>query len=139
MGFPKREAARELARLAAGLPGVRWLVLIGNNGLPRAGFPEFIAEPDRISAMGSAMHSLGERISGELQSGEFRYAVIGGALGTILAVVLDEQTVLAAGLHPDASMDAILAGLGASIEPLLRTIKISVVPAWLARKGVKDR
>ncbi|MFN2298572.1 MAG: roadblock/LC7 domain-containing protein [Anaerolineales bacterium] len=139
MGVSKREVVRELARLAAELPETRWLVVIGKDGLPKAGFPEFIVEPDRISAMGAAMISLGERISGELQGGDFRYAALGGSLGAVLVVVLDGKTVLKIGLNPEAPVDGVMAGLGRSIEPLLRTLKIPAIPEWLARKGREDR
>jgi predicted regulator of Ras-like GTPase activity (Roadblock/LC7/MglB family) len=133
--FPKREAALELARLAADLPDARWLALITSNGSPVAVFPDFTADQDRITAMGSAMLSLGERISRELQGGEFRYALIGGSLANQLVCALDGKILLVAGLRPGASLDAVLAGLGRSIEPLLRIFKIASCPAWLAAQA----
>jgi predicted regulator of Ras-like GTPase activity (Roadblock/LC7/MglB family) len=93
------------------------------DGLARGSFPPQAAE-DRISAMSAAMLSLGERICGELGSGEMRYVIVAGAKTLQLLIVLSEDYVLELELRPNVSVDAVLNTIKESTGPLLQALRI---------------
>jgi predicted regulator of Ras-like GTPase activity (Roadblock/LC7/MglB family) len=96
------------------------------DGLARGSFPQQAAE-DRISAMSAAMLSLGERICGELGSGEMRYVLIAGAKTLQLLIVLSEDYVLELELRPNVSVDAALNAVKESTGPLLKVLRIETL------------
>lgn len=119
------EIDRALVRLAVELPGLIWAALIRCDGVLISCFPaEPAIEKDRITAMGAAMFSLGERIAGELRIGDLRYSIIAGAESLLLMTVLDKDYSLALGLRRDMSVDSVLGELRQAVTPLLRVLKI---------------
>jgi len=74
--------------------------------------------------MSAAMLSLGERICGELGSGEMHYILIAGAKTLQLLIVLSEDYVLELELRPNVSVDAALNAIRESTGPLLQTLRI---------------
>ena len=74
--------------------------------------------------MSAAMLSLGERICGELGSGEMRYAIIAGAKTLQLLIVLSEDYALELELRPNVSVDAVLNAIKESTGPLLQALRI---------------
>ena len=77
--------------------------------------------------MSAAMLSLGERICGELGSGEMRYVIIAGAKTLQLLVVLSEDYVLELELRPNVSVDAMLNAVKESTRPLLQALRIETL------------
>ena len=112
-----------LAQLVLASPEIVRTTLVTSTGLARGSFPPQTAE-DRISAMSAAMLSLGERICGELGSGEMRYAIIAGAKTLQLLIVLSEDYALELELRPNVSVDAALNAVKESTRPLLQALRI---------------
>ena len=112
-----------LTQLVLASPEVVRATLVTSTGLLRGSFPQQVAK-DRISAMSAAMLSLGERICGELGSGEMRYVIIAGAKTLQLLIVLSEDYVLELELRPNVSVDAVLNAIKESTGPLLQALRI---------------
>jgi len=74
--------------------------------------------------MSAAMLSLGERICGELGSGEMRYVLIAGSKTSQLLIVLSENYVFELELRPNVSVDAALNTIKESTGPLLHALRI---------------
>ena len=122
-----------LAYLAADLPDTRWIVLLGKHSTVKASFPNSVIETDRVSAMGAALLSLGERISRELSGGQLQYSLIAGETGSHAVIVLNHEYLLMLGLRTAASSDTVLTALQRSLIPLLQALKIEQLPRWLAK------
>jgi predicted regulator of Ras-like GTPase activity (Roadblock/LC7/MglB family) len=121
---PNSQQVKEaLAQLVLASPAVVRASLVTSTGLPRGSFPPQIAE-DRIAAMSAAMLSLGERICGELGSGEMRYALIAGTKTFQLLIVLSKDDVLELELRPNVPVDTALNTIKESTGPLLQTLRI---------------
>jgi len=118
-----RQVTEGLTQLVLASPDVVRATLVTSTGLLRGSFPQQAAK-DRISAMSAAMLSLGERICGELGSGEMRYVIIAGARTLQLLIVLSEDYVLELELRPNVSVDAVLNALKESTGPLLQALRI---------------
>ena len=128
----KRSRTNELLNeLAAKLPETRWLLLLDKQGREMASFPEQIGHADRLAAMTAAAQSLGERITSELKGGELRYALLAGTLNVHLVVMLGTGHVLALGLRPTASVDALLQALKESVAPLRDELNVTLPQSWL--------
>ena len=97
-----------LSQLVLASPDVVRATLVSVDGLAVASFPRQSIDSDRISAMGAAMLSLGERICHELCSGQLRYAIIAGDKTMQLLVVLNQACALELELRPNVSIDAAL-------------------------------
>ena len=125
-GHQESELDQVLAQLAASLPEVRWIALLNPNGVVKGHFPHELAvdQEDRISAMGAAMCSLGERVSKELDGGDLHYTLVAGQKSLNLLVVLSKGLLLSLGLHPHASPDSVLSVLQKSVGSLLDVLKI---------------
>ena len=113
-----------LAQLVLGTPAVVRATLVTSTGLARGSFPRQAAEEDRISAMSAAIMSLGERICGELGSGDLRYAVIAGTKTTQLLIVLGKDDALELELRPNVSVDETLGILRDALGPLRQALEI---------------
>ena len=113
-----------LAQLVLGTPAVVRATLVTSTGLTRGSFPRQAAEEDRISAMSAAIMSLGERICGELGSGDLRYAVIAGTKTTQLLIVLGKDDALELELRPNVSVDETLGILRDALGPLRQALEI---------------
>lgn len=117
------ELERALACLCLEPPRAVWAALVTTDGLLRACFPPLSAgQRDRITAMSAAMLSLGERISCELATGALGYTLIAGADGATLLIALDDGHLLALGLPPANSLDAVFEGVRLSAVPLLQQL-----------------
>jgi predicted regulator of Ras-like GTPase activity (Roadblock/LC7/MglB family) len=123
---------RTLNEIANRLIGVRWIVWLSSSGLARASFPADM-ELDRPSAMGAALLSLGERISQELRGGALHYSLIAGENGSHLLLVLDEDNALLLGLHPQTSIDALLAEVRSTVQAYALHLKLAPDSPWLSR------
>ena len=119
-----RQVNEVLSQLVLGTPAIVRATLVTSTGLARGSFPRQAAEQDRISAMSAAIMSLGERICGELGSGDLRYAVIAGTKTTQLLIVLSEDYALELELRPNVSVDETLNAVKESTHPLLHVLHI---------------
>ncbi len=122
---------RIMSEIAARLMGVRWIAWLTPDGLARASFPEDL-ELDRPSAMGAAMQSLSERISAELRGGMLHYSLIAGENGLNLLLVLDADNALLFNLHPQTSIDALLAEVRRTIQTYALHLKLAPDSWWLS-------
>jgi predicted regulator of Ras-like GTPase activity (Roadblock/LC7/MglB family) len=118
-----RQVTEGLTQLALASPEVVRATLVTSTGLLRGSFPQQAAE-DRISAMSAAMLSLGERICGELGSGEMRYVILAGSKTSQLLIVLSKDYALELELRPNVSVDAVLNAIKESTGPLLQALRI---------------
>ncbi len=112
-----------LAQLVLASPDVVRATLVTSTGLLRGSFPQQAAE-DRISAMSAAMLSLGERICGELGSGDLHYTLIAGTKTLQLLVVLNQHYALELELRRNTSVGSALDALRQSVVPLLQALEI---------------
>jgi predicted regulator of Ras-like GTPase activity (Roadblock/LC7/MglB family) len=112
-----------LAQLVLASPDVVRATLVTSTGLLRGSFPQQAAQ-DRLSAMSAAMLSLGERICGELGSGEMRYVILAGSKTSQLLIVLSKGYALELELRPNVSVDAVLNAIKESTGPLLQALRI---------------
>lgn len=122
-----------LAHLAADLPDTRWIVLLGKHGTVKASFPNTVIDTDRVSAMGAALLSLGERISSELSGGPLQYSLIAGETGSHVVIVLNQEYLLVLGVRTAVSSDDLLLALRGSLPSLLQALKIEPPPRWLTK------
>ena len=118
-----RQVNEALTQLVLASPDVVRATLVTSTGLLRGSFPQQAAK-DRISAVSAAMLSLGDRICGELGSGEMRYVIIAGAKTSQLLIVLSEDYELELELRPNVSVDAVLNAIKESTGPLLQALRI---------------
>ncbi len=118
-----RRIHEALSELVLGTPAILRATLVTSTGLTKGSFPR-PAEEDRISAMSAAIMSLGERICGELGSGDLRYAIVAGGKTTQLLIVLSEDDALELELRPNVSLDATLGAMQDSLDTLLRALQI---------------
>jgi uncharacterized protein len=118
-----RQVTEGLTQLVLASPDVVRATLVTSTGLLRGSFPQQAAE-DRISAMSAAMLSLGERICGELGSGEMRYVILAGSKTSQLLIVLSKGYALELELRPNVSVDAVLNAIKESTGPLLQALRI---------------
>ena len=121
---------RIMSEIATRIIGVRWIVWLSSDGLARASSPEDL-ELDRPSAMGAAMLSLSERISAELRSAALHYSLIAGENGLNLLLVLDKDNALLFNLHPQTSIDALLAEVRRTIQAYALQLKLAPDSWWL--------
>jgi predicted regulator of Ras-like GTPase activity (Roadblock/LC7/MglB family) len=119
-----RQVNQALSQLVLGTPAVVRATLVTSTGLARGSFPRPAAEEDRISAMSAAIMSLGERICGELGSGDMHYAILAGSKTTQLLIVLSEDYALELELRPNVSLDETLNAARESTQPLLHVLHI---------------
>ncbi len=110
---------QELQALASCLPEALWLMLVSQDGIEKARFPEQITTADRVPAMSAAAVILGERIMKDLKGGAIRYSLVGGKESVLLVIYLSKDLLLALGLKSGASMDAVFLTLGMDIQPSL--------------------
>lgn len=131
---PKRqvhgpEVERALAGLALDVPNASWAALVHSDGRLAACFPSQPATgQDRIAAMSGAIQALGQRICRELGSGALHYALVAGADGLNLVIVLDKDFLLALGLSGAVSVDAVFESLRLPAIPLLQMLGIEEWP-----------
>lgn len=90
------EMIHRLRELQAAAPDILGSAVVTADGLSLASaLPAEVSE-ERIAAMSAAMLSLGERISVELQRGEFEEVYIRGDQGLVLLTAVGRDAVLAA-------------------------------------------
>ena len=118
-----RQISEALSHLVLESSAIVRATVVTVDGLARGSFPPQTAE-DRISAMSAAIMSLGERICGELGSGDMRYAIIAGDKTTQLLIVLSEDYALELELRPSVSVDETLNAVRESSQPLLHVLHI---------------
>ena len=125
------ELERELTSLLTQLQLAYWVAVVSSNGIIQGGFPaQTEVGKERISAMGAAMLSLGERMSDELNNGKLRYNFLVGDEGATLLVVLSPDYVLLLGLNQDAPLLTILERLQTALPPLVNYLQIKML-VWL--------
>jgi len=127
--WPRPDSKRvdeALSRLVLESPAAIRASLVSTNGLLLGSFPRQ-AEQDRISAMSAAMLSLGERISGELGSGELRHTLIAGERTLQLLVVLNKDYALELELRKNTPLESALDAVRNSARPLLRALGIEAL------------
>lgn len=125
-----RQVEEVLTRLVLERPQAVRAALVGVDGLLLGCFPrQSPVDKDRVSAMTAAMWSLGERICGELGSGDLRHVVIGGAKTWQLMVVLSQDYALELELRLSAPVDSVLDAVKESVAPLLPMLGIE---SWTA-------
>ncbi len=118
------ELLRVLGLLAEDLPGPDWVALVDHQGLVVACVPSSPAvEEERISAMTAALFSMGERVLGEVEGGDLRYASVAGSARQYLLVVLGRDNLLSIGLNPDLPAQVTFGPLSRWVPELMRALK----------------
>lgn len=84
-----------LKNLSNTTPDVEGAAIIDNDGLIIASALSAEADEDSLAAMGAALLGLGERISEELERGEFDMVMIRGTEGLVIMVRCGPEGVLA--------------------------------------------
>lgn len=119
------ELLRVLGRMAADLPDPEWVALVDNDGLIVACVPaDPPVEPDRVSAMTAASLMLGNRVLGEIDGGQLRYASIAGSARQHLTVVVSQERLLSIGIQPEVPAQATFGALSRWVPELLRVLKM---------------
>lgn len=128
MATRQSELLRVLGQMADELPSPEWVALVDNDGLIVACIPEQPAiEQESISAMTAASVIMGERVLGEIDGGQMRYASIAGSRRQLLTVMLSRDRLLALGLGPEVPAQATFSALTRWVPEILTVLKRSFV------------
>jgi predicted regulator of Ras-like GTPase activity (Roadblock/LC7/MglB family) len=103
-------------------PDVEAASLHSVDGLAIASYLPPDVEEDRIAAMSAAMHSLGERISGELGRGGLQQVYIKGKSGYVLLTAVGEEAVLTILARADARLGLLLLDIRHVVTELERIL-----------------
>jgi len=110
------QTLREIARR---IPDLRWATIASINGLVQTTYDPFGKErPDRISAMVSAVLTLGRRVFRKLQHGRLTYLAMAGAEGMLVVHPVGGEYVLAVSTPIETEVDATVNAL-AQVAPRL--------------------
>ncbi len=98
------EMVKRLQKLQAVAPDIIASAVVTADGLSLASALPADQNEERIAAMSAAMLSLGERISSELQRGEFEEVYIRGDQGMVLLTSIGRDAVLTALSRSEAKL-----------------------------------
>jgi len=122
------ELIRIMSSLADSLPEVYWVTLVDRDGLVMACIPPNPdVNPESIAAMTAAFSSTVERILGEIDGGQLRYASIVGSRRHHIIVLLPESRLLAIGLPPDVSPQQTFQPIRQWIPDLLNVLNMRFI------------
>ncbi len=120
MATRQAELLRVLSGLSQDLPDPLWVALVDHEGLVVSCVP---ADPpvdeDLISAMTAAMAMMGERVLGEIDGGQLRFASVTGANRQQLIVDLGRGRLLSIGLGPEVTAQSTFRPLTRWVPELL--------------------
>lgn len=114
--------SERLRQLQIASPDVEAASLHSVDGLAIASYLPPGIEEDRIAAMSAAMHSLGERISGELGRGELQQVYVKGKSGYVLLTAVGEDAVLTILARADARLGLLLLDIRRAVQDLANII-----------------
>jgi predicted regulator of Ras-like GTPase activity (Roadblock/LC7/MglB family) len=119
------ELLRVLGSLAEEIPDPAWVALVDYNGLIVACVPpEPDVELERISAMTAAAVMMGERVLGEIEGGQLRFASIAGAKRQQLTMSLSKDRLLSIGLGPEVPAQATFGPVSRWVPELMKALKM---------------
>lgn len=118
------ELERALASLDGQLQVGGWVAVVGRGGLQGVFPPQTTMTRERISAMGAAMWSLGDRINHELEKGDLQYNFLVGQEGATLLLPLSPDYGLLLAFQQEIALPTILERLHAALPPLLSCLQI---------------
>lgn len=97
-------------------------VLVSTDGLAIASvLPEGVDE-DRISAMGAAILSLGERVTAELNKGSLEQLYIKGSTGYVIFTGVKDVAVLGVLASPNAKLGLLLMEIQRAVKKLEQSL-----------------
>lgn len=123
-GFTVQEQiiTTSLNELCHTTPDVEAVAIISTDGLLLASaMPEHL-DGDRVSAMGAALLSLGERASVELERGELEQVIVKGKEGYVLLLAAGENNVLVVIAKKSAKLGLIVLEAKRSVERVLSAL-----------------
>jgi predicted regulator of Ras-like GTPase activity (Roadblock/LC7/MglB family) len=103
-------------------PDIEASAVVSVDGLIIASDLPVDVEEDRVSAMGAAMLSLGERIAGELGRGVLDQVYIRGDNGYVILMSVADEAVLTCLARPDAKLGLVLLDMRRAADDLGRLI-----------------
>ena len=122
------ELLRVLGQMAEELPDPDWVALLDSDGLIVACIPEDpVVGQDRIAGMTAASIIMAERVLGEIEGGQTRYASIAGSNRQLLTVVLSKDRLLAIGLGPEVPAQATFGSLTRWVPDILAVLNRSFI------------
>lgn len=118
------ELEQALASLYGQLQIGDWVAVVGRSGLQGVFPAQTTMTRDRISAMGAAMWSLGDRINHELEKGDLQYNFLVGQEGATLLLLLSPDYGLMLAFQQEIALPTVLERLPAALPPLLSCLQI---------------
>ncbi len=116
------QMVESLRAMQTAVPDIEASAVVSVDGLIMASALPSDVEEDRVSAMSAAMHSLGERIAGELGRGGLNQVYIKGDNGFIILTAIGEEAVLTALARQKAKLGLILLELRRAAEVLTKLV-----------------
>lgn len=116
------QMVESLRAMQTAVPDIEASAVVSVDGLIMASALPSDVEEDRVSAMSAAMHSLGERIAGELGRGGLNQVYIKGDNGFIILTAIGEEAVLTALARQKAKLGLILLELRRAAEVITKLV-----------------
>jgi len=114
--------ARLLKSLQVGTPDIEASAVVSVDGLIMASALPQDVEEDRVSAMGAAMLSLGERIAQELERGVLDQVYIKGDNGYVILMAVGEEAVLTVLARQNAKLGLVFLDMKRTAAELTRLV-----------------
>lgn len=111
-----------LRDLQAGTPDIEASAIVSVDGLIMASALPSGVDEDRISAMSAAIHSIGERIAGELSRGKLNEIYVRGTDGIIIFMAVGEDAVLTVMARGSAKLGLVFLDMKRATADLERLI-----------------
>ena len=118
-----QQMVERLRSMQAASPDIEASAIVSVDGLIMASALQADVEEDRVSAMSTAMLSLGERIATELSRGGLDQVCIKGSNGYIILTSVGEEAVLTALTREEAKLGLILLEMRRASEDLVKLVR----------------
>src|SRR5258705_13947710 len=116
------QMVERLRNMQAAAPDIEASAVVSVDGLIIASALQQGVEEDRVSAMSSAILSLGERISGELGRGGVDQVYIKGSKGASVLTSIGDEAVLTALARDEAKLGMIFLEMRRAAEDLVKLV-----------------